>query len=94
MNAIKLWAYDVAVRAVKTAAQALAGLLAVNAVDVLHIDWRADLLVAGGAAVACVLQNVQSFPMPVVAAPVADVPPVKVAPVVVAEVTAVVPPVG
>jgi hypothetical protein len=73
MNTIKAWAYDVAVRAAKTFAQTLAGMLGANAVDILHVDWRADLAVAAGAAVACVLQNVQSFPS---RATVAPVPPV------------------
>jgi len=62
MNTIKAWAYDVAVRAAKTFAQTLAGMLGANAVDILHVDWKADLAVAAGAAVACVLQNVQTFP--------------------------------
>jgi hypothetical protein len=73
MSAIKLWASDVAVRAVKTFAQTLAGMLAAGAVNVLHADWQADLAVAGGAALACVLQNVSSFPTPVAAVPVAPV---------------------
>ena len=73
MNAVIAWAQDVAVRAVKTFAQTLAGMLAAGAVDVLHMDWRADLAVAGGAALACVLQNVSSFPTPMPAAPAAVV---------------------
>jgi len=69
MSAIKAWAYDVAVRAAKTFAQTLAGMLGANAVDILHVDWKADLAVAAGAAVACVLQNVQSFPSRQIPAP-------------------------
>jgi len=64
MTAITAWAQDVAVRAIKTFAQALAGMLGVGAINVLHVDWRVDLAVAGGAALACVLQNVSSFPTP------------------------------
>ena len=64
MNAVKFWGSDVAIRAVKTFAQTLAGMLGANAMDILHVDWKADLAVAAGAALACVLQNVQSFPTP------------------------------
>jgi hypothetical protein len=61
-NAVKAWAADVAVRAVKTAAQTLVAMLGAGAVNILHVDWLADLAVAAGAAVTCVLQNVASFP--------------------------------
>lgn len=74
MSTVTTWAQDVAIRAVKTFAQTLAGMLAAGAVDVLHVDWRADLAVAGGAALACVLQNVSSFPTPAPTAPVVFTP--------------------
>lgn len=61
---MKFWAMDTGVRAVKTFAQTLAGILGANAINVLHVDWRADLAVAAGAGLACVLQNMQSFPAP------------------------------
>jgi hypothetical protein len=64
MTAVKEWGADVAVRAVKTFAQALGGMLGAGAFDVLRVDWRADLAVAAGAALVCVLQNVQTFPAP------------------------------
>lgn len=64
MTTFTAWAGDTAVRAVKTAAQTLAGMLGAGAIDLLHVDWRVDLAVSAGAAVACVLQNVQSMPTP------------------------------
>lgn len=65
MNTVKTWAVDTAVRSIKTFAQSLAGLLGFGAIvpaSVLHVTWQADLGVAAGAALACLLQNIQSFP--------------------------------
>ncbi len=62
MNTAKAWVGDVAIRSVKTFAQTLAGMLGANAANVFHVDWKADLAVAGGSALACILQNVQTFP--------------------------------
>jgi hypothetical protein len=64
MSAVKFWASDTAVKAVKTFAQALAGMLGAGAINVIHVDWKADLAVAAGALLACVLQNVSNFPSP------------------------------
>jgi len=64
VTTVKVWAADVGIRSVKTFAQSLVGMLGANAVNVLHVDWRTDLAVAAGAALACVLQNVQTFPAP------------------------------
>lgn len=63
MNSFKTWAVDTAVRALKTASQSLAALLGANAFSVVHVDWKGDLAVAAGAAVACVLHNINTMPL-------------------------------
>jgi hypothetical protein len=62
MNALKAWAVDTGVRAVKTSAQALVALLGAHAVNVVNVPWGVDLGTAAFAGVVCVLQNVQSMP--------------------------------
>lgn len=65
MNTVKTWSIDTGIRSIKTFAQTLAGLLGFSAVaptSVIHVAWQADLGVAAAAALACLLQNIQSFP--------------------------------
>lgn len=69
---VKTWGVDTGIRAVKTSAQTLVALFGASAFNVLNnVPWGADLGVALGAGVICVLQNVQSFP---VGGAAADVP--------------------
>ena len=77
MSAITVWAIDVAIRAAKTFAQALVGMLGAGAFNVIHVDWRTDLGVGAGAALVSVLQNVMAYSSPtVVYAPMAVTPPI------------------
>lgn len=55
------WAKDTAIKSLKTFAQTLAGLLGAGQADIIHASWTADLSVAGFAAIACVLHNVNSL---------------------------------
>ena len=69
---LRAWVTDVAVRAIKTAAQTAVGLLAVNTTGLLTVDWQVVGSVAGLAALTCILQNLTTLdlsaaPMPVVA---------------------------
>ena len=72
---LKTWSLDVAVRAVKTAAQTAVAALAVNASGLLAIDWAAVGSLAGLAAITSILQNLATID-------VGSVPPIVVAPVV------------
>ena len=58
---LKTWALDVAVRAVKTAAQTAVAALAVNSSGLLAIHWAAVGSLAGLAAITSVLQNLASI---------------------------------
>jgi len=58
---LKAWALDVAVRAVKTAAQTSVAALAVNASGLLAIDWAAVGSLAVLAAITSVLQNLATI---------------------------------
>ena len=61
MNLVtKTFWLDTAERAVKTLAQTLVALLGAGAVDVLHIDWKARLSVAMGAALVSILTSIAS----------------------------------
>lgn len=60
---MKTWVTDTLVRAIKTAAQALVGLMFGNQTSIVHASFGADLTVAGMAALACVLHNIQSMPL-------------------------------
>lgn len=64
LGAVKQWAADTTVRAVKTAAQTLAGLLAASQTPILHATLITDLKVSGLAAAACYLHNLQSLNLP------------------------------
>lgn len=55
------WIKDTAVKAVKTFAQTLAGVLGAGQADIIHASWGADLSIAGFAAIACVLHNVNAL---------------------------------
>lgn len=59
-----LWASRTSIKAVKTFAQALASLAFAGAVNVINVPWTTDLGLAAGAAVACVLHNINSIPEP------------------------------
>jgi len=58
---LKTWALDVAIRAVKTAAQTAVAALAVNASGLLAIDWAAVGSLAALAAITSVLQNLATI---------------------------------
>jgi hypothetical protein len=61
---LKAWALDVAVRAVKTAAQTAVAALAVNASGLLAIDWAAVGSLAVLAAITSILQNLATINTP------------------------------
>lgn len=61
---IQLWATVTGIKALKTFGQALVALFGADAVNVVTIPWETDLGIAAGAAVACVLHNLTSFPEP------------------------------
>ena len=70
MTNLKPWAIDTGIRAVKTFAQSLVALLGLHAVNVVNVNWQHDLGIAAGAAVVCILQNIQRLPYDAPAAPV------------------------
>lgn len=74
MSLVRFWVQDTAVRAVKTAAQSLVGMLGAGAAGVVPPNWQADLVVAAMAGVVCVLQNVATFPTPTAATPTPTAP--------------------
>ena len=74
---LKTWALDVAIRAVKTAAQTAVAALAVNASGLLTIHWVVVGSLAALAAITSVLQNLASInvgPTPVAPPVVTDAP--------------------
>ena len=77
MTNIKAWALDVAVRAIKTAAQTAVALLVGNTTGILTVNWTNIGSLAGLAAIVCVLQNLSTLDLtsaPVVAVSVAHAP--------------------
>lgn len=75
MSNFQTWAVDVAVRAVKTAAQTAVAALGVNASGLLAVNWVAVGSLSGLAAITCILQNLTTLNLtapvvaPVLAAP-------------------------
>ncbi len=61
MSNFKSWVKDVALRAVKTAAQAAAAVVTANTAGVTHLNLAEVGSVAGLAALACVLQNLSNL---------------------------------
>jgi hypothetical protein len=73
MSNFKAWAKDVALRAVKTAAQAAVALVTANTAGLTHLDFAVVADVAAMAAFVCVLQNLSNLKIPdPAAAPVTD----------------------
>jgi hypothetical protein len=72
MSNFKAWAKDVALRAVKTAAQAAVALVTANTAGLTHLNFAVVADVAAMAAFVCVLQNLSNLkiPDPAVAVPV------------------------
>jgi hypothetical protein len=70
MSNFKAWAKDVALRAVKTAAQAAVALVTANTAGLTHLDFAVVADVAAMAAFVCVLQNLSNLKIPDPAAPV------------------------
>jgi hypothetical protein len=58
---ITAWLKDTALKSVKTFAQTLAALLGAGQADIIHASWGADLSIAGFAAIACLLHNVNGL---------------------------------
>ena len=71
MSNFKAWAKDVALRAVKTAAQAAVALITANTAGLTHLDFAVVADVAAMAAFVCVLQNLSNLKVP---DPAASVP--------------------
>lgn len=93
MSTVTTWAKDVALRAVKTAAQAAVAAVTANTAGITHLDLAAVGAVSGLAAVVCVLQNLATInvsdpsgtvtsSLAVVAQRGPDTPPVTPVPVV------------
>ena len=61
MSNFKTWAKDVALRAVKTAAQAAAAVVTANTAGITALNLAEVGSVAGLAALACVLQNLSNL---------------------------------
>ena len=70
MSNFKAWAKDVALRAVKTAAQAAGAVITANTAGLTHVPFGTVADVAGLAALICVLQNLSNLKVPDPAAPV------------------------
>jgi len=64
MSNFKAWAKDVALRAVKTAAQAAVALVTANTAGLTHLDFATVADVAAMAAFVCVLQNLSNLKVP------------------------------
>ena len=64
MSNFKAWAKDVALRAVKTAAQAAGAVITANTAGLTHVPFGTVADVAGLAALICVLQNLSSLKVP------------------------------
>jgi hypothetical protein len=64
MSNFKAWAKDVALRAVKTAAQAAVALVTANTAGLTHLDFAVVADVAAMAAFVCVLQNLSNLKVP------------------------------
>ena len=64
MSNFKAWAKDVALRAVKTAAQAAVALVTANTAGLTHLDFAVVADVAAMAAFVCVLQNLSNLKIP------------------------------
>ena len=64
MSNFKAWAKDVALRAVKTAAQASVALVTANTAGLTHLDFAVVAYVAAMAAFVCVLQNLSNLKVP------------------------------
>lgn len=62
MNKYKFWAESTGIKALKTGAQSLVALLGATAFNVVHIPWADDLGIAAGAALVCILHNINSLP--------------------------------
>ena len=74
LSRLKAWGYDTGVRAVKTFAQSLVAAWGLHQFNVLGVDWRTDLGIAGGAALVSVLQNIQRLPYTTPAEPAVTAP--------------------
>lgn len=61
MSTFTTWAKDVALRAVKTAAQASVATVTANTAGITHLNLGAVGAVAGLSAVVCVLQNLANL---------------------------------
>ena len=64
MRALRPWALDVGLRAVKTGAQTAVALLAANTAGLTAVDWPHVLDVAGLAVVVTVLHNLAGLRLP------------------------------
>jgi len=64
MGNFKAWAKDVALRAIKTAAQAAVALVTANTAGLTHLDFATVADVAAMAAFVCVLQNLSNLKVP------------------------------
>ena len=64
MSNFKAWAKDVALRAVKTAAQAAGAVITANTAGLTHVPFGTVADVAGLAALICVLQNLSNLKVP------------------------------
>lgn len=56
------WAKAVAVRTVKTMAEAILGCIGSNAVGITDVDWLGALSIAASAGVVCILVGIKGLP--------------------------------